>query len=297
MISFFKRLITLEHNVMGMNQRNIDLVYPNNDKKYYHLADDKIQTKSVLEKHGLACAETYGVIERISDIGQVWDKVKHHSRMAIKPANGSGGGGIKILKKDPNNGNWRSSGRYIDEEEIFKHFADIITGIYSLGGTDSVLIEYCIEPHPFFHEIYPAGVPDFRVILLEGAPLLAMLRLPTDRSDGKANLHQGGLGIGIDMQKGLLTQAHDGRNYHEVHPDTGSQIKSKNIPYWKETMALSVATAKAFPLGYLGIDIVIDKQLGPLVMEINVRPGLGIQLANRVGLKEVLRQIKNSSSK
>ena len=275
--------------VMGMNQRNVELIYPHNQKKYYHLADDKILTKSILEEHDIACAKTYAIIERISEIEDVWHQVRAYKKIAIKPANGRGGGGIKILKKNKD-GIWLSGGKPLEEPSLFKHFADIIMGVYSLGGADRVLIEYCIEPHVFFHKIYPAGVPDFRVILLKQQPLLSMLRVPTDRSDGKANLHQGGLGIGIDMEKGILMMAYDGYHYHEVHPDVNSQIKRKVIPLWEEILTLAIQTAKAFPLDYLGVDIVLDQELGPLIMEINVRPGLGIQLVNQIGLAEVINQ-------
>ena len=118
-----------------------------------------------------------------------------------------------------------------------------------------------------------------------------MLRVPTDKSDGKANLHQGGLGIGINMEDGTLTYAYDGKNYFEVHPDNGNQIFGKKIPYWNEILEISVQTAASFPLNYLGVDIVIDQQLGPLIMEVNVRPGLGIQLANKTGMKKVLKNL------
>ena len=36
--------------------------------------------------------------------------------------------------------------------------------------------------------------------------------------------------------------------------------------------------------GYLGVDIVLDREKGPLLLEINARPGLSIQIANREGL-------------
>ena len=229
----------------------------------------------------MACAETYAIIESISTIYQVWQRGKHHYKLAIKPANGSGGGGIMILKKNVVTKQWKTGGQFISEEQIYKHCADILSGVYSLGTKDRVLIEYCIEPHPFFHELYPKGVPDFRVILMNDQPIMSMLRLPTDRSKGKANIHQGGLGIGIDMETGQLKAAFDGNQYHDYHPDCQSQIKGRKLPYWEETLQLAIDTSKAFPLGYLGIDIVIDKNLGPLVMEINVRPGLAIQLANK----------------
>ena len=288
MLGIFKRKNNIKTHVLGINERNARFVYRKNPKMYFSLADDKVLCKEVLHREKIACAETYAVIERIGDIPRIWQTVSHHAKLAIKPANGSGGGGIKILKKNEN-GEWISGGKTIDNNQISTHLASIILGMYSLGSTDRVLIEQCIEPHPFFAEIYPVGVPDFRVILLEDKPLMSMLRVPTDRSDGKANLHQGGLGIGIDMKNGCLKSAYDGKNYHTHHPDNGNSILGKQIPYWDELLALSIQTSKAFPLNYLGIDIVLDKDFGPMIMEINARPGLGIQLANREGLNSVLK--------
>ncbi|MCH2034643.1 MAG: hypothetical protein MK202_14120 [Tenacibaculum sp.] len=289
MLQIIRKSLHNNFEAMGINERNVSLIYPNNKRKYYKLADDKVLAKEILHDKGIPCSETYAVIERISKIQEGWNIVKKYDKLAIKPANGSGGGGIKILKKN-GDGNWVSSGRIIEEEEIFLHMASIIMGQYSLGSDDRVLIEKCIESHSFFHEIYPAGVPDFRVILLHQKPLISMLRVPTDKSDGKANLHQGGLGIGIDMEKGTLTNAYDGKSYFKVHPDNGNQIFGKKIPYWNDIIKISEATAASFPLNYLGVDIVIDQDMGPLIMEVNVRPGLGIQLANKTGMKKVLKK-------
>ncbi|MRR31196.1 alpha-L-glutamate ligase-like protein, partial [bacterium] len=44
-------------------------------------------------------------------------------------------------------------------------------------------------------------------------------------------------------------------------------------------------------LGYLGVDLVIDRDRGPLLLELNARPGLAIQLANRHGLRTRLDQV------
>ncbi|AXT51822.1 alpha-L-glutamate ligase-like protein [Aquimarina sp. BL5] len=276
-------------NVIGLNERNIKLIYPNNAKKHYPLADDKVLTKEILHQYNIPCAETYAVIEYNSDIKKAWEVCKKYDAMAIKPANGCGGGGIKIIKKDAV-GNWISSGKIITERQIFQHIAATIMGFFSLGSHDRVLIEECIEPHPFFHKIYPQGVPDFRIITLKNTPLMGMLRMPTDRSDGKANLHQNGVGIGVDLDKGTLTEVYDGKNYFDHHPDSDFIIKDVPIPYWKEILEISIATAKVFPLDYLGIDIVIDKNKGPQIMEINVRPGLGIQLVNKQGLKKAIEE-------
>lgn len=286
--NFFKKS-KKEDELLGINERNARLIYPNNQRKDYTLADDKLKTKEILIENRIACAKTYAIINYIGEIQQGWSQVQIYDAIAIKPANGSGGGGIKILKKD-SDGNWKSGGKIIEEDVIFYHMANIIMGIYSLGSTDSVIIEECIIPHPFFHEIYPEGVPDFRIILLHQEPVLGMLRVPTDKSDGKANLHQGGLGIGIAMESGTLTHAYDGEHYHENHPDNGNMIFGKPIPQWNEIVDIAVQTSKHFPLQYLGVDIALDKTLGPLIMEVNVRPGLGIQLANKTGMKKILKE-------
>jgi len=282
----------LNNEILGINERNMDYVYRLNPKANFSLADDKIKCKEVLHVRGIACAETYGIIKKVGDIPSAMAMLNHHQSLAIKPANGSGGGGILILKKDEQ-GSWLKGGKPYPDRQLYTHLARIIMGMFSFGSADHALIEECIEPHPFFAEIYPAGVPDFRVILLRDRPVMCMLRVPTDRSDGKANLHQGGLGIGIDMQNGTLKQGYDGNAYYDVHPDNGCQIQGKNIPMWEDLLALSIETSEAFPLDYLGIDIVIDKMHGPMIMEINVRPGLGIQLANKQGLKSILNQLNH----
>lgn len=290
MLFFWKKRHAFSRQIMGMNRRNIALIYPHNKRRDYTLADDKITTKTILDQHHINCADTYAIIEFIGTIEQAWQDMQAYQKIAIKPANGSGGGGIMILKKNKE-GQWCKGGKPVAEGQIFKHLADIIMGVYSFGSKDRVLIEYCIDPHPFFHEIYPVGVPDIRIILLKQQPVQAMLRLPTHRSGGKANLHQGGLGIGVHLQTGLLKQAFDGKRYHDTHPDTGCMIRGKQIPQWEETVQLAIQTAKAFPLQYLGIDIVLDQELGPMIMEINVRPGLGIQLANQEGLQAVVQKL------
>ena len=283
------RFSQIEQSVLGMNERNIGLIYPNNARVNYKYADDKYLAKGILESNGLDCPETYGVIAKIGEIDSVWQQVSHREVLVIKPAKGAGGNGILILKK--REGQWFSGSKVLSKGQIFTHLANIIFGIYSFGDDDRALIEEYVRPHAFCTEIYEAGVPDFRVILLNGVPVMAMLRVPTARSKGKANLHQGGLGIGIDMESGTLTHAYNGREHLQYHPDSGHCIYGKQVPFWQQLLDLSVQTAKAFPLDYLGVDLVIDATKGPMVMEVNVRPGLAIQLANKQGLAAILNNL------
>lgn len=274
---------------MGLNKRNLTLIYPNNDRQNYHLADDKVKAKEILHFHNIACAKTYAVITQIREIKSKWEDCKQYKALAIKPANGSGGDGIKIIKKDKN-GHWKSGNNRLSEAIIFQHITAIISGMFSMGSIDSCLIEECIIPHSFFSEIYEDGVPDFRIITLKSKPLMGMLRMPTSKSDGKANLHQKGVGIGVNMEDGTLTQVYDGKKYLHHHPDNPNTIVGKKIPYWEQMYQLAIDTSKIFPLDFMGIDIVLDKYKGAQIMEVNVRPGLGIQLVNRRGLESVVKE-------
>ncbi|MEM8568262.1 MAG: sugar-transfer associated ATP-grasp domain-containing protein [Bacteroidota bacterium] len=285
-MSFFKKIKRIRETVVGINERNINLIYPHNARSNYRYADDKHQAKSIMHKHGISCPKTYAVIDQIGQIEMAWNTVKEWQELVLKPAKGAGGKGIMILRQE--NGGWFEGYKRVTEEQIFTHFANIIFGIYSFGDTDTVLVEERIHPHPFYHELYPKGVPDIRIILLKSTPILGMLRMPTDRSNGKANLHQGGLGIGIELDSGRLKEAYDGYKHLSYHPDSMQRICGRIIPFWEQLLNLSIETSKCFPLEFIGVDLVIDKAKGPMVMEVNVRPGLWIQLANKQGLKQAI---------
>jgi alpha-L-glutamate ligase-like protein len=173
-----------------------------------------------------------------------------------------------------------------------RHIADILSGLYSLGGQpDEALIQYRVQLHPQFAPISYKGVPDIRVIVYRGRPAMAMLRLPTSQSNGRANLHQGGVGAGIDMATGVTHRAVHGSQSIALHPDTSVNLLGRQLPYWNEILAMSRAVAAAVGLGYLGVDLVIDADLGPMLLEANARPGLAIQIANGEGLMQALSRI------
>ena len=287
-MNWIYKLMKMRSGILGMNERNLGFIYPNNARKHYKYADNKYLTKSILHSHQIACPLTYAVIDSIGKIEQAWQSASEWNELVIKPAKGAGGKGIMILKKRKKQ--WFSQCKPISEQDIFTHMANIIFGIYSFGDSDVALVEEYVRPHSFFGQIFPEGVPDIRVILLKAVPLMSMLRMPTSQSHGKANLHQGGLGIGINMKNGRLKEAYDGEKHITCHPDTKYQITGLALPHWDEIISMSVKAAVKFPLDYLGVDLVIDDRKGPMVMELNVRPGLGIQLANREGLKYAINQ-------
>ena len=203
----------------------------------------------------------------------------------IKPAHGAGGDGIVVVTHQVFDRYRLINGEMWTVDDLAYHVSCLLSGAYSLSGhPDTVLIERRVIVDPVFSSISHEGVPDIRVISLLGYPAMAMLRLPTRISNGKANLHQGAIGVGIDIRTGI-TQG--GVLHHDVidyHPDTLHSTVGLTVPYWDKILNIAAAAYELTGLGYLGVDIVLDKFEGPLMLELNARPGLNIQIANRMGV-------------
>ncbi|MBI2784610.1 MAG: alpha-L-glutamate ligase-like protein, partial [Gammaproteobacteria bacterium] len=143
-----------------------------------------------------------------------------------------------------------------------------------------------------FEPISFQGVPDIRVIVFRGVPVAAMVRLPTRASGGRANLHQGAMGIGIDLATGISRDGVLRNRSCDTHPDTGHSTLNIVIPHWQQILRLAIECADTVGLGYLGADIVMDRELGPLMLELNARPGLTVQVANQRGLLLNLQRVQ-----
>lgn len=113
---------------------------------------------------------------------------------------------------------------------------------------------------------------------------MAMARVPTAESGGLANLHQGALGLGIDLGTGITTGGVYKNRCVTHAPNSNKPLAGIQIPHWKDILDTATQSSLIFGLGYLGVDIVIDRLQGPMVIEVNARPGLNIQLANATGL-------------
>ncbi|QIB52508.1 MULTISPECIES: alpha-L-glutamate ligase-like protein [Pseudomonas] len=283
---FWKTWKTLKANgVMGINRRNADYVLKYNQRHLYPVVDDKILTKERAIAAGIHVPEMYGVIETEKDIDRFEKIVAPYRDFVIKPAQGAGGDGIMVIG-DRFEGRYKTvGGKIVTEEEIGHHISSILSGLYSLGGhRDRVLIEYRVKPDPIFKSISYEGVPDIRIIVLMGYPVMAMLRLPTRQSGGKANLHQGAIGVGVDLTTGITLKGTWLNNKISKHPDTTNAVDGVQLPDWDGFMRLATSCFELSGLGYIGVDLVLDQDQGPLILELNARPGLNIQIANDAGL-------------
>jgi alpha-L-glutamate ligase-like protein len=284
-----------QSGVVGLNERNANIIQRLNARSLYPLVDNKLRTKRLALAAGIAVPELYGVIASQHDVRTLSGIVAARQDFVIKPAHGTGGDGILVVtgRSAARQRLYQlADGELISDAEIRHHVSNIVSGQYSFVGTrDSAMIEYRVETDPFFAGVSYQGVPDVRVLIYHGYPVLAMVRLPTRRSRGKANLHQGAVGAGVDLATGLTLSGVLDNDIVTEHPDTGEPIGDLLMPQWDHFLELSARCFGLTGLGYLGVDIVLDRYHGPLILELNARPGLNIQLANRMGLQSRLSAV------
>lgn len=278
--------------ILGINARNRAYVMRHNPRHRYPLVDDKLKTKRLALEAGIAVPELYGVVQTEHDLRGLGQLLAARTEFVIKPAHGSGGSGVLVIDGRRKDRFVKPDGRSLSLAEIEYHASNILSGIYSLGGVrDHAMIEYRVRTDPIFDPVSYQGVPDIRLLVYRGVPTMAMVRLPTRLSDGKANLHQGAVGVGIEIATGqTLTGVWQNRMVVE-HPDFGVALSGLTIPNWPRLLELGAQCYELTGLGYLGVDIVLDRTHGPLLLELNARPGLAIQIANRRGLLRRLQLV------
>jgi len=281
-------------HLLGKNARN-QVYLRLNKKRGRRIADSKLLTKKVLKKHGLPHPKLYAVFENPEELYAFqWESLP--GNFVVKPSRGMGGEGILVIKRKAKYaGEWYLMGDIkIDIAQIRLHILDIFAGRFSLHNLpDKAFVEERIKIHPIFKKYTYRGTPDIRVIVFNKVPVMVMLRLPTAESRGKANLHQGAIGVGIDLATGITTYGyHNGKRIKFI-PGTKRKVNGLKLPFWEETLALAVKIQEIIPqLGFAGVDVILDKERGPMVLELNARSGLDIQNANLAPLRRRLARVE-----
>lgn len=277
--------------ILGMNARNLLYISRYNSRANKRFADDKIFTKQFLESRNIGVAKLYHVTKNYRQLTHDFFESLPAS-FVIKPNRGFGGGGIMVVNEKKGNKWITPSGKKLDEEDLYRHCIDILEGKYSISGThDDVIFEEKLDPHPDFRHLTQVGLPDVRVIVFNMVPVMAMLRVPTYESDGKANMELGAIAMGIDVGTGFTTGAAKKSKFISKLPN-GEKAAGFLIPYWDEILHSVAKIQQVTKIGFLGVDLVITKT-GVKVLEVNARPGLKIQVANRTPLQKRLDKVKD----
>lgn len=278
--------------VLGRNERYLKYIRPFNLKKAIKIADDKTLTKRILNKNDIPVPKLLKVIKSVNELQNI-DFTTLPKSFVIKPVKGVRGGGVEIIYNIGKDGRWiGSNGKRFNDQDLKTLIQDILDGRYSLfNEPDKVLIEERVRPHKSFKYYSFKGAPDVRVLVFNKIPVMSYIRLPTKESNGRANLDLGAIAAGIDMAVGKTTSSIIGKSTPiEFVPTTGLALSGLKIPYWDKILRYAVEASKATGLGFGAIDFLIDEDKGPLIVELNARPGLSIQLANEDGLRWRLKK-------
>lgn len=282
-----------QQGMLGINRRNLDYIARYNDRRAYPLVDNKLQTKRVVGAHDVATPALLQVVSEQHQIAHFREQVAALEGFVIKPAKGSGGKGILVISGREGEHFLKPSGSRLTLADIERHLSNILAGLYSLGGApDVAVIEALVQPDPQLARYSHQGVPDLRILVFQGYPVMAMLRLATRASDGKANLHQGAVGVGLHLADGRALNAVQFDRPLSHHPDNGLALAAIRVANWRRLLEMASRCHEATGLGYLGVDLVVDAARGPLLLELNARPGLAIQIANGQGLLPRLQAVE-----
>ena len=287
-------LLKKSKEVLGMNARNLKYIRPYNLRSAKKVADDKLLCKRILKRASIPVSKLVSKIKNKEELDQ-FDFSSLPSSFVLKPNMGFGGEGILVVygRKKKENNIWVKADRApVTEHDLRVHIQNILDGTFSRTGTpDSAFFEERIKLSKIFKPYSYKGVPDIRVIVFNRVPVMAMLRLSTETSGGTSNIHQGGIGVGIDMATGVTTTAVQFGKLVENLPQKRLPLKGIKIPYWDEILKFAIKAQDVSGVGFLGADIAIDRDRGPVFMELNARPGLEIQNANQSGLLTRLKRV------
>lgn len=281
-------------SILGLNARTQLYSYRYNSSRGRKIAGSKLLTKQALKKAGVPTPALYAKFKEPIDILKFdWSGLP--DSFALKPSKGLGGEGIIVVKKRAAKGvnEWISVKREkITVEDLKLHVFDILEGAYSIDNSpDVAYIEEYIGRHKSLQKYAYRGTPDLRIIVFNKVPVMAMLRLPTRESGGRANLHQGAIGVGIDISTGITTYAIWHNQLIKYKPGTKRKLHGIKIPFWNDVLLTALSAQDACGLGFLGADVVLHPTRGPMILEVNSQPGLSIQLANQAGLRKRLDRV------
>ncbi len=272
-----------------MNARNLLYIARYNSRSNKKFADDKIFTKRFLASRGVGVAKIYHTVSDYKQLSLEFFNSLPES-FVIKPNRGYGGGGILVIVTKKDNFWITASGKKLSGEFLYKHGIEILEGKYSISGiSDTVIFEELLLPHKSFRTLTEIGLPDIRVIVFNLVPVMAMARIPTVESEGKANMELGAIAMGIDMGTGKTTGAAQASKFIKKMPN-GEPVVGFQIPFWEEILEMVSKIQNSTKIGFLGCDLVVTKT-GVKILEMNARSGLKIQIANKASLRARLEKV------
>ena len=308
-----------DFGILWINARNLQYIKKFNPKKAIRLADNKYKTKRFLSARWIPVPETYDIIKDRKQLYAYDFSKLPVDDFIVKPVRGSRGRGIyrvklekekleagfleslsfdKILSPLSVNAStscrYKISWKYIDDASFRRHLVDILDGKNSLTSRkDTIMLEEVLIPGSWFEQFCAWGLSDIRVIVFNLIPVAAMLRIPTEQSDGKANLDRGAVAMWVEIGSGrIYSMYYKGKIYTKDFPPEYAPFAHQYLSYRDDILSYSSKIQYFANLWYLALDRVITSD-GPKLLEINARAWLKFQNVAVLPLKKRLHRIKD----
>lgn len=155
--------------------------------------------------------------------------------------------------------------------------------LVELSRNQAYLVYECLANHPDVSDLSAGALCTLRLHTMlneEGEPehLFTMFRMSQFRE--RIVDTQDGIASAVDPLTGILGPASNSSpvaRWMDHHPVTNARITGRTIPYWREALALALAThAELKALYLIGWDIAITAR-GPVILEANKAPDLEIE--------------------
>ncbi len=280
------------YGILWINARSLKYIKTYNGKVARELADSKLKTKEFLKKQGVNVPQTLKILKKHEELTEEM-VASLEPPFVIKPNNGFWGKWILVIDSVDHNGIFTTNTwDTFSPKRLIIHLSNVLDGFFSLSGNrDKAMIEKKIIINSDIALLWKYGLPDLRIILFNCVPVMAMIRIPTEKSGGKANLHSGACAAGIDIGNGRLTYTVQNSKQIKSIPGIGN-VRGTKLPDWEKILELAVKVQYVTGVQYLGCDIVLDENDGPLLLEMNIRPGLEVQVVNNAPLHTRLKKVE-----
>ena len=277
--------------LLGLNARVLDYIKEYNDSTAKKMADSKIKTKEFLSAKWVSVVDTLLVVSNLKELEKInLDDLK--LPFVVKPNAWFWGKWILIIDKKDASWNFvLNNWDVMTKKELLSHFQFILEWFFSLSwNRDKVIIEKKVILDSSIELLWKFWLPDLRVIVFNMVPVMAMFRIPTAESKWKANLHAWACWVWVDIATWKLTYiTYKWKNVKSV--PWIWDVRWIELPNWEKVLETAVKVQQITKIWFLGCDIVLDKQDWPLLLEMNIRPGLSVQLANLAPLKTRLKKV------
>jgi len=249
--------------LLGQNARNLNYILEHNDEDSKILADSKLKTKDFLSKKWISVSPSIAIVKDIIELDS-FDFFSLPLPFVIKPNQWYWGKWIIIIDKiEDEFFIWNDNTKY-SQLDLKKHSEEILQWFYSLSwNRDKVIFERKIVLHHSIELLWKFWLPDVRIIVFNLVPVMAMLRVPTQNSKWKANLHMWACWVWIDIWTWKLTNINQfGKSIKSI--PWIWDVRNIELPFWQEILLLASKVQNVTSIWYVWCDIVLDDIKWPI---------------------------------